>query len=173
VQVCTAVMHYGYRIIEDMIEGLSEFLDSNGMKSVSELRGRAARNFVDWGDLDLNYKIIAKIDPKTCIGCQLCVTACWDGAHQCIFTGPEDKARPPHAHAPGMAKAPRPHVIGAIAGDRVPWVDEPECVGCNLCQLVCPVPGCITMEEIPSAAAETWNDRVRAGRDKVPGGIHD
>jgi dihydropyrimidine dehydrogenase (NAD+) subunit PreA len=55
----------------------------------------------------------------------------------------------------------------------VPWVDEPECVGCNLCQLVCPVPGCITMEEIPANAVETWNDRVRAGRDKVPGGIHD
>jgi len=173
VQVCTAVMHYGFRIVEDMIEGLSEYLDAQGMKSVNELRGRAVPSFVDWGDLDLNYKLIAKIDPKTCIGCQLCVTACWDGAHQCIFTGKQDKSRPVHAHAPGLAKAPSPAVVGAIAGDRVPWVDEPECVGCNLCALVCPVPGCITMEEIPAATVETWNDRVRAGRDKVPGGIHD
>jgi dihydropyrimidine dehydrogenase (NAD+) subunit PreA len=172
VQVCTAVMHYGFRIVEDMIEGLSEYLDSHGMKSVNELRGRAVASYLDWGDLDLSYKVIAKIDPKTCIGCQLCVTACWDGAHQCIFTGADDKARPPHAHAHGKAVAPKPQIMGAIAGDRVPWVDEPECVGCNLCQIVCPVPGCITMAEVPNGTAETWNERVRQGRDKVPGGIH-
>ncbi len=173
VQVCTAVMHYGFRIIDDLLEGLSEYLDAQGMKSVNELRGRAVPSFVDWGDLDLSYKVVAKIDPKTCIGCQLCVTACWDGAHQCIFTGKDDKARPVHAHAPGKARAPAPPIVGAIAGDRVPWIDEPECVGCNLCALVCPVPGCITMEELPAKAPETWNDRVRAGRDKVPGGIHE
>ncbi len=173
VQVCTAVMHYGYRIVEDMIEGLSEYLDAHGMKSVSELRGRAAPAYKEWGDLDLSYKLVASIDAKTCIGCQLCVTACHDGAHQCIFTGPEDRPRPPHAHAPGPAKAPKPLPIGAIAGDRVPWIDEPECVGCNLCQLVCPVPGCISMVEVPNGKSETWNDRAKQGRDKLPGGIHD
>ena len=173
VQVCTAVMHYGFRIVQEMIEGLSEYLDAQGMKSVNELRGRAVPTFVDWGDLDLSYKVVAKIDPKTCIGCQLCVTACWDGAHQCIFTGKDDQPRPPHAHAKGKAVAPKPQILGAIAADRVPWIDEPECVGCNLCQIVCPVPGCITMEEIPNGTPETWNDRVREKRDKVPGGIHD
>jgi dihydropyrimidine dehydrogenase (NAD+) subunit PreA len=174
VQVCTAVMHYGYRIVEDMCDGLSEYLDSMGMKSVNELRGRATPGYQEWGDLDLSYKLIASIDPKTCIGCQLCVTACHDGAHQCIFTGPDDKPRPPHAHAHGPAKAPKPLPIGTIAGDRVPWIDEPECVGCNLCQLVCPVPGCISMVEVPSGKKpETWNDRVREGRDKLPGGIHE
>src|SRR5580692_2726335 len=173
VQVCTAVMHYGYRIVNDLIEGLSEYLDSHGMKSVNELRGRAVTSYVEWGDLDLSYKLLAKIDPKTCIGCQLCVTACWDGAHQCIFTGKEDRPRPPHAHAKGKAIAPKPQILGAIAGDRVPWVDEPECVGCNLCQIVCPVPGCITMQEVRKGTPETWNDRVRQGRDKVPGGIHE
>ena len=172
VQVCTAVMHYGYRIVEDMIEGLSDFLDARGMKSVNELRGKATGAYQEWGDLDLNYKIVAEIDAKKCIGCQLCVTACHDGAHQCIFTGEQDRQRPPQAHHPGVAKAPKPLPIGAIAGDRVPWVDEPECVGCNLCQLVCPVPGCITMVEKPAAKKETWNDRVREGRDKIPGGIH-
>jgi len=101
------------------------------------------------------------------------VTACNDGAHQCIFTGPDDKPRPPHAHAVGPAKAPKPLPIGLIAGDRVPWIDEPECVGCNLCQLVCPVAGCITMVEQRKGPPETWNDRVKAGRDKLPGGIHD
>jgi dihydropyrimidine dehydrogenase (NAD+) subunit PreA len=173
VQVCTAVMHFGYRIVEDMIEGLDEYLNGHGMKSVNELRGRAVPSFVEWGDLDLSAKLIAKIDPKTCIGCQLCVTACWDGAHQCIFTGAFDKARPPHAHTEGFALAPKPPVFGSIAGDRVPWVDEPECVGCNLCQIVCPIEGCITMLEVGRGSKETWNERVREGRDKVPGGIHE
>jgi dihydropyrimidine dehydrogenase (NAD+) subunit PreA len=173
VQVCTAVMHYGYRIVEDLIEGLSNYLDEQGMKSVKELVGRATPQYKEWGDLDLSYKLVAKIDPKKCIGCQLCVTACHDGAHQCIFTGPEDKPRPPHAHTHGVAKAPVPFPEGPIAGMRVPWIDEPECVGCNLCQLVCPVPGCIEMAEVPNGKSETWNDRVREGRDKIPGGIHE
>ena len=174
VQVCTAVMHYGYRIVEDMIDGLSEYLDAHGMKSVNELRGRAVPGYREWGDLDLSYKLIAKINETTCIGCQLCVTACNDGAHQCIFTGDSERPRPPHAHAHGPAKPPRPYPIGLIAGDRVPWVDEPECVGCNLCQLVCPVPGTIQMVEVPSGTPhETWNERVTEGRDKLPGGIHE
>jgi dihydropyrimidine dehydrogenase (NAD+) subunit PreA len=173
VQVCTAVMHYGYRIVADMIEGLSEFMDRQGIASIAALRGRAVPAYKEWGELDLGYKLVAKIDPKTCIGCQLCVTACNDGAHQCIFTGPGERERPPHAHAKGKAVAPSPLPLGKIAGDRVPWIDEPECVGCNLCQLVCPVPGCITMVEVPGGEHETWNERVAAGRGKVPGGIHD
>ncbi len=175
VQVCTAVMHYGFRVVEDMIEGLSNFLDERGMKSVNELRGLAIPNYKEWGELDLAYEVVAKIDADTCIGCQLCVTACQDGAHQCIFTGPEDKKRPPQAHHPEqLAKAPQPQIVGKISGHRVPWVDEPECVGCNLCQLVCPVDGCITMVEIPSTKKhETWNDRIAEGRTKQPGGIHD
>jgi dihydropyrimidine dehydrogenase (NAD+) subunit PreA len=172
VQVCTAVMHYGYRIVEDMIEGLSNYLDSMGMKSVSELRGRAVPGYQEWGDLNLGYKLIAKVDPAKCIGCQLCVTACHDGAHQCIFTGNEEKTRPPHAHAHGKATPPTPFPLGALAGDRVPWIDEPECVGCNLCQLVCPVTGCITMVEAPGGKHDTWNARMAEGRDKQPGGIH-
>ena len=173
VQVCTAVMHYGYRIVEDMIEGLSNYLDEKGMKSVAELQGKAVPAYKEWGDLDLGYKLVAKIDPKKCIGCQLCVTACHDGAHQCIFTGDLEFDRPPHAHTHGKATPPKPFVFGTLAGDRVPWIDEPECVGCNLCQLVCPVQGCITMEEVPGGKSDTWNQRVAEGRDKVPGGIHD
>ncbi|MCL2777768.1 MAG: NAD-dependent dihydropyrimidine dehydrogenase subunit PreA [Polyangiaceae bacterium] len=173
VQVCTAVMHHGYRIIEDMIEGLSNYLDNKGLTSLGELRGRGTSAYQEWGDLDLCYAHVASIDPLSCIGCQLCVTACHDGGHQCIFTGPQDHARPSHSRVPGIAKAPNPLPLGKLAGDRVPWIDEPQCVGCNLCQLVCPVSGCITMAEVPQSRHDTWNDRTREGRDHVPGGIHD
>lgn len=171
VQVCTAVMHHGFRIVEDMITGLSNFLDEKGI-TLAQLRGSAVPAYKEWGELDLNYKVVARINPDLCIGCQKCVVACQDGAHQCIFTGPSDMPRPPHAHAHGMAKAPVPQVIGALAGDRVPWIDEPECVGCNLCALVCPVEGCITMAEVPNGlGVDTWHDRMNTGRDKVPGGV--
>jgi dihydropyrimidine dehydrogenase (NAD+) subunit PreA len=176
VQVCTAVMHHGYRIVEDMIEGLSNYLDDHGMASVSELRGRAVNAFTDWGDLDLNYKVVAKIDASKCIGCQLCYAACLDGAHQCIHThaGPCSAwhGEPDHGVNPrAEVKPPAHHEPRNGTTVRVPVVDEHECIGCNLCALVCPVPGCITMSEVPAAKSETWNDRVAAGRDKVPGGL--
>jgi dihydropyrimidine dehydrogenase (NAD+) subunit PreA len=175
VQVCTAVMHHGYRIVEDMIEGLSDFLDEKGMKSVMELRGRAVPAYQEWGDLDLSYKLVAKINPDKCIGCQLCYVACMDGSHQCIHVPgrtEEESRRAGHTHIP---KNIPNRVVTAKAGTpgaRVPFVDEQECVGCNLCQLVCPVPDCITMEEVPSGSPrETWNDRVAKGTDYVPGGL--
>src|SRR5207237_4946993 len=84
VQVCTAVMHHGYRIVEDLIDGLSNFLDSKGMASVNDLIGKAVPAYKDWGELDLDYSVKAVIDGESCIGCQLCYVACMDGAHQCI-----------------------------------------------------------------------------------------
>src|SRR4029078_10609215 len=80
VQVCTAAMHYGFRIVEDMIEGLSNLLDEKGMQSVDELRGAAVGAYSEWGDLDLNYKVIARIDPEKCMGCNLCDVPCRDNA---------------------------------------------------------------------------------------------
>ena len=173
VQVCTAVMHKGYRIIEDLVEGLSEYLDARGMASVGELMGRATPNFREWGDLDLNYRVVADIDPDACIGCHLCYVACLDGAHQCIHTnqspcqawhGEPDHGRRPRAHV----AAPVTHDFPAQAGVHVPWVDEAECIGCNLCALVCPVPGCITMREVEAGGRRmTWNERQQA---EVPRG---
>jgi dihydropyrimidine dehydrogenase (NAD+) subunit PreA len=137
VQVCTAAMHYGFRIVEDMIRGLEEWMRAKGYSRIEEFRGKGLPNYVEWGELDLNYKIIASIDPAKCIHCQLCFAACEDGAHQCI-------------------EIPK--------GTRLPRIIEEECVGCNLCQLVCPVEGCITMVEIDQGLPpESWNDRVAKG----------
>ncbi len=171
VQVCTAVMHHGYRIVEDMIEGLDGYLAQKKMRSVNELVGAAVPGFREWGDLDLNYHVVAKIDATKCIGCQLCHVACHDGAHQCIH----QPGTPAHAgHVAPMAKiaAERARAAPADAPYRVPWVDETECVGCNLCALVCPVESCISMVEQRRAPnADTWHDRIRDGRDRVPGGL--
>src|SRR6266852_1571828 len=155
VQVCTAAMHYGFRIVEDMIDGLSQYMDDHGYRTIEDFRGRAVPNVVDWGDLDLNYKIIAEIRTDLCIGCQLCYVACEDGAHQCIA---------PHS-ASGNGKT---NVHGK--GVHVPRIIEEECVGCNLCALVCPVEGCITMREVETGLPRmSWNDRERL-RQADPGG---
>jgi dihydropyrimidine dehydrogenase (NAD+) subunit PreA len=173
VQVCTAVMHFGFRIVDDLIEGLSEYLDSKGMRSVSELVGAALSGFREWGDLDLNYHVVAEIDEKLCIGCQLCHVACHDGAHQCIHL-PGTATIPGHVAPRAESAAHRASAAPADKPWRVPWVDETECVGCNLCALVCPVESCITMVERRRASdVETWNDRVRRGTDRVPGGLAD
>jgi dihydropyrimidine dehydrogenase (NAD+) subunit PreA len=123
VQVCTAVMHYGFRIVTDLEEGVRDYLEENNIGQVSELTGIAARKLRRWETLDLNYKVIASIDPETCIGCQLCYIACEDGAHQSI---------------------------ALQNGTRVPRIKDDTCVGCNLCSLVCPVDECISMVEVPT-----------------------
>src|SRR3954468_14992647 len=84
VQVCTAVMHYGFRIVEDMIDGLSNYLDEKGFRSVMELVGRSLPAVSKWEELDLNYKIVADIDQNKCIGCGLCYIPYNDDAHQSI-----------------------------------------------------------------------------------------
>jgi dihydropyrimidine dehydrogenase (NAD+) subunit PreA len=157
VQVCTEVMLRGYRIVEDLIEGLEGYMSDHGFETMGDVVGRAVPQFSEWGDLDLNYETVAKIDPTTCIGCYDCIVACHDGAHQCIH--PADwhgwGASPPAPPTSGDASRP------PRDGSRVPIVDESECVGCNLCQIVCPVPGCISMVEVENGYRPgTWNEFV-------------
>jgi dihydropyrimidine dehydrogenase (NAD+) subunit PreA len=134
----------------------------------------------EWKHLNLNYKIVAQIDEALCIGCQLCHIACWDGAHQCIHldrvSGPVDGHVEVHAkpHEFGRERIvvtpipkldpPKLHVgLCATSFERIPRVDETECVGCNLCSLVCPVDRCITMvERDRGLASETWAERTSA-----------
>lgn len=151
-QVCTAIMHYGFRIVEDMKDGLSAYLDSKGMRSLADLRGRAVPQVGDWQQLDLHYKRVARIDYEKCIGCNLCHIACEDGAHQCIDL--VDSA--PYGLGPGR-----------VPGKPVPKVREDDCVGCNLCSIVCPVDDCITMTPVDTGRpAMSWHDyqsRLAAG----------
>lgn len=175
VQVCTAVMHYGYRIVEDMIEGLSDYLDGRGMSSVRELVGKAVPAYQEWGDLDLSYRVVADIDASKCIGCRLCYVACMDGAHQCIHIPGRSEAESRaagHTHIPPEIPVRLVATPSDARGGLVPFVDEDECIGCNLCALVCPVAGCISMREASSGKPkESWNDRAARGDDVIPGGL--
>jgi dihydropyrimidine dehydrogenase (NAD+) subunit PreA len=150
-QVCTAVMHYGYRIVEDMNEGLSNFMDEKGYKTIYDFAGKATQNYRNWEELNMNHKVVAKIDKDKCIGCQLCFIACKDGSHECIYL-------------PGEGKAPEP----TPGYNRVPFVAEDECTGCNLCSLVCPVDDCITMEPVERGLpAVSWK-QFMAGEAQLP-----
>ena len=133
VQVCTAVMHYGFRIIEDMIDGMSNWLDDKGIQSVEEIIGKSVERITNFGELDLLYNTTARIDKDKCISCNLCYIVCEDTAHQCIDLKPFD-------------------------GGIKPEIREDDCVGCRLCAMVCPVHGCIEMVELDSSAKKTWNE---------------
>ena len=122
VQVCTAAMRYGFKIVDEMTSGLNNWMDDAGYATLEDFRGRAIPNVTDWQYLDLNYKTLARIDQDKCIECGLCHIACEDTSHQAISKRRDN-------------------------GHRIYEVIDAECVGCNLCALVCPVEGCITMVE--------------------------
>ncbi len=126
VQVCTAAMTYGFRIVSEMIEGLENWMDARGHASLDDVIGRAVPNVTDWQYLNLNYVTKARIDQEMCISCGRCYIACEDTSHQAITR--------------------------QVDGKRHFEVIEEECVGCNLCVNVCPVENCITME--PLAAGQ-------------------
>lgn len=131
VQVCTAAMTYGFKIVEEMKTGLSQYLDQQGM-SLSDLVGRAVPNVTDWQYLNLNYVTKARIDQEACIKCGRCYAACEDTSHQAI----------------------------SMSEDRVFEVIDEECVACNLCVNVCPVEACITMERLEAGVVDPRTGKV-------------
>ena len=110
IQVTTAVMQYGYRIIEDMIEGMALYLSTHGMRSVSELVGRALPHIIEADQLDRGSICYPKFDRARCLGCGRCTVSCADGGHQAL------------RQRPGGG----------------PALDARKCVGCHLCVVVCP-----------------------------------
>lgn len=108
-QVCTSVMEYGYRIIDHLKEGLSDYMQQQGIASLEELRGRALPNLVQPEQLDRSRKLHCEVDRSYCIHCGRCYVSCRDGGHQAIEWE-----------------------------KRSPVIDQTLCVGCGLCTLVCP-----------------------------------
>ena len=111
VQVCTAVMQYGYRIIDDMILGLQNYMAERGISKLEDLVGELLPKFYLPHDLDRTTVVYPRFDTSKCIGCGRCVISCADGGHQALGWNAETR---------------RPQLIG------------PKCVGCHLCRLVCP-----------------------------------
>jgi dihydropyrimidine dehydrogenase (NAD+) subunit PreA len=153
-QVCTAVMHYGFRIIEDLCDGLSSWMDSKGFKTVSEVVGKSLNHISDFKDFDLSFRAVARINTEKCIKCNLCYVACNDTAHQCIDLLAADGAKvQPYSYdvrsngkEEAISTRPQPHVR------------EHDCVGCRLCYNVCPVEHCIEMVELPADRSSlTWD----------------
>jgi len=128
VQVCTAAMTYGFKIVAEMIAGLENWMDEKGLATIDDVVGLATPNVTDWQYLNLNYVAKARINQDLCIQCGRCHIACEDTSHQAISA--------------------------TINGVRHFEVIEEECVGCNLCVNVCPVDSCITMEPLAVGALD-------------------
>ena len=132
VQVCTAAMTYGFKVVQEMISGLSDWMDEKGYASVTDFVGRAVPNVTDWQYLNLNYVTKARINQDKCIKCGRCYAACEDTSHQAIL----------------------------MKEGRVFEVDDSECVACNLCVDVCPVEDCIDMVRLQPGEVDPRTGRV-------------
>jgi dihydropyrimidine dehydrogenase (NAD+) subunit PreA len=146
VQVCTAAMLHGFRIVEEMKDGLSRWMDEKGYATITDFSRKAVGNITDWKELDMNYQVIAHIDQETCIGCGKCFIACEDTSHQSIRQLIHEDGR------------------------RRYEVIEEECIGCNLCEITCPVEHCITM--VPQDSGKpymSWMNDPRNPHQVTPG----
>ena len=145
VQVCTAAMLHGFRIVEEMKDGLSRWMDSKGYATLEDFRGKAVPHTTDWKYLDMNFKTVAHISQSDCIQCGRCYVACEDTSHQSVF-----------------------QLVDEATGTRTYKINEEECVGCNLCEITCPVQGCITM--VPQQTGKpymNWTQDPRNPRAEI------
>ncbi len=136
-QVTTAIMQYGYRIIEDLTNGLMHYMEEQGVDHLEELVGQASCNIVPAENLNRDYIVYPSIDEKRCIGCGRCYISCYDGAHQAM-TWSDLKRRP--------------------------QCNKEKCVGCLLCKLICPVEaiscGEITLKKAANPALKVENIKL-------------
>ena len=124
VQVCTAAMTYGFKIVKEMTSGLETWMAAKGYDRLDQVISRASPNVTDWQFLNLNYVAKARIDQDLCIKCGRCHVVCEDTSHQAI--------------------------TAEVDGQRRFEVIDAECVGCGLCAGICPVEGCIDMVQMTS-----------------------
>jgi len=122
VQVTTGIMHYGYRIVEDMIEGLSDYMASRGVPSVSDLVGKALPNLYETEAFALDRQGIVQYDMNKCVGCGQCYIVCRDAGGQALEWDRRKR---------------RPRLV------------EEKCLSCMLCSFVCPIPDLISFKEMP------------------------
>jgi dihydropyrimidine dehydrogenase (NAD+) subunit PreA len=120
-QVTTSIMQYGYRIVEDMISGLSYWMDDNGVQDLSSLVGKALPNILPAEEIDRDFKVFPDFSDEKCVGCGRCYLSCYDGGHQ---------------------------AINWIDDKRRPELNKDKCVGCGLCWIVCPIEACISPGEV-------------------------
>ena len=120
-QICTAVMEYGYRIIDDLKEGMLTYMKQRGITSLDEIVGEEIKSFATTAQVDRDTKVFPTVDRSVCIGCGRCYISCRDGGHQAISFG-EDR---------------QPKIIGQ------------KCVGCHLCRMVCPTGAIGQAKRIP------------------------
>ncbi len=162
-QVCTAVMHYGFRIVEDLCDGLSGWMDSKGFATIEDFRGKSVRHISEFKNFDLSFRAVARIDAARCIKCNLCYVACNDTAHQCIdlISASGEKAAPYAYPTESNGKHDAVHLRPQ------PQVREEDCVGCRLCHNICPVEDCIEMAELPPRYKSVTWDELSATRPEV------
>jgi len=124
VQLTTGIIHYGYRIVEDILEGLSYYMEDKGFASLDEVVGRALPNIVTPERFDHSYQGVADYDTERCVGCGQCHVVCRDAGGQCLTWDNEE---------------------------RRPVMDQDRCLGCMICSFVCPVsaPPMIKFKEVP------------------------
>jgi dihydropyrimidine dehydrogenase (NAD+) subunit PreA len=120
VQITTGIIHYGYKIVEDMIEGLQDYMADKNIQKVSDLIGKALPNLCDTNKFDLKRQGLANYDLARCVGCGQCYTVCNDAGGQALKWNSQD---------------------------RRPELNEDKCLSCMICSFVCPVDGMITYRE--------------------------